>query len=236
VPPVTGETLASYLGRLATANHITTVDLLVILPPWFRTKICNHDDRGQHHMLVPAATDALQQLAVITGMPPASLARALPALGGGPPDPVRATTACRRCAAARGVRQPVPVHQPAHEQICTRHGIWLTSTGRPQLDLAACPEIITAQHHARRLLRHCTPQQLIFAQLAATQLIAGRRDRGTAPAAGSPQGRQRRVRLLEASNLHMANLAAEDELIHAAIYPDVIALAAIALTEARPAR
>ncbi len=95
--------LVSYLGRLATANHITTGDLLVILPAWFRTKICNHDDRGQHHMLGPAATDALRQLAIVTGMPPASLVGVLPAFGGGPPDPVRATTGCRRCA-ARGVR------------------------------------------------------------------------------------------------------------------------------------
>ena len=32
----------------------------------------------------------------------------------------------------------------------------------------------------------------------------------------------------------MTNLAAPDELIHAAIYPDAIALAAMALTDARP--
>ena len=42
---IAGEVLASYLGRLAAANHITTDDLLTILTPWFNTKIRNHDDR-----------------------------------------------------------------------------------------------------------------------------------------------------------------------------------------------
>ena len=41
---IAGEVLASCLGRLAAANHITTDDLLTILPPWFNTKIGNHDD------------------------------------------------------------------------------------------------------------------------------------------------------------------------------------------------
>ena len=228
--PITGETLPSYLGRLATANHITINDLLVILPAWFRTKICNHDDRGQHHMLAPAATDALHRVAIATGRAPIALARALPAFGGGPPDPVRATTACRRCAATRGIHQPVLTHVPAHQQICTRHGLWLACADRPQLDLAACPEIIAAEHHARRLLRHCTSQQLIFALLAAAPLIASQRDRDTVSAAGSPQGRQRRARLLKASNPHVNSPAAQDELIRAAIYPDAIALAATTLT------
>jgi len=228
--PVTGETLVSYLGRLAAANHLTTSDLLVILPAWFRTKISSHDDRGQHHMLAPAAAGALRRLAIATGMAPTALARALPAFGGGPPDPVRATTACRRCAATRGIHQPVPVHVPAHQQICTRHGIWLTGAGRPQLDLAACPEIIAAQHHARRLLRHGTAQQLIFAQLAAARRIASQPDHDTVSAVRSPQDRQRRARLLKASNPHTSSTAAQDELICAAIYPDAIALAATTLT------
>ena len=159
--------------------------------------------------------------------------RALPAFGGGPPDPVRATTACRRSAATRGIHQPVPVHVPAHQQICTRHGLWLTGADRPQLDLAARPEIIAAEHHARSLLRQCTSQQLIFALLEAARLIAGQRDRDTVSATGSPQDRQRRVRLLKAGNPHVSSPAAQDELIRAAIYPDAIALAATTLTGTR---
>ena len=127
--------------------------MLTVLPSWFSTKISNRDDRAQHHMLIPAAAEALRALAHLTDTTPASLARALPAFGtAGPHSPVRATTACRRCAARRGIHQPVPVHLPAHDKVCTRHGIWLSDAGQPHLDLAACPEIITAQHRASRLL------------------------------------------------------------------------------------
>src|SRR6266540_2808549 len=81
VTPITGETLISYLTRLATANHLTTSEILVVLPTWFTTKINNPDERAQHHMLAPATTDALHALARLTGTSPAGLARALPAFG-----------------------------------------------------------------------------------------------------------------------------------------------------------
>ena len=108
-------------------------------------------------------------------------------LGGGPRGPARATTACRRCAAARGITQPVPVHQLAHETVCTRHAIWLSPPGLPQLDVSACPEIITAQHRARRLLRRCTPEQLIHAQVQAATLAASGRPPGQEPSAQREQ-------------------------------------------------
>jgi hypothetical protein len=151
VTPITGEVLISYLTRLACTNHLTLTEVLAVLPSWFSTKISNSDDRAQHHMLIPAAAEALRALAHLTGTAPVSLARALPAFGtAGAHSPVRATTACHRCAARRGIHQPVPVHLPAHHKVCTRHGIWLSDAGQPQLDLAACPEIITAQHRVSR--------------------------------------------------------------------------------------
>ena len=86
---IAGEVLASYLGRLAAANHVTIDDLLTILPPWFNTKIRNHDDRSQHHMLAPALPGAILTLATLTGKAPAVLTRALPAFGARYlPDPV----------------------------------------------------------------------------------------------------------------------------------------------------
>src|SRR5271154_4635474 len=91
VTPLTGEELISYLTRLACANPLTEV--LAALPPWFSTKTSNRADRAQHHMLIPAAPEALRALARLTGTTPASLARALPAFGtAGPHSPVRATT------------------------------------------------------------------------------------------------------------------------------------------------
>ena len=219
---IAGEVLASYLGRLAAANHITIDDLLTILPPWFNTKIRNHDDRSQHHMLAPALPGAVLALATLTGRTPAVLARALPAFGAGYlPDPVRATTACRKCLASRGICQPVPVHRPACHLICSRHGLWLSAAGLPQLDLTACPEIITAHQRSHKLLRRCTPQQLMIAHLAA--------ERTFREPSRPPQRWRHRLRQLKTTNPNLGD-SLQDELIHAAIYPDALEQAAAVIT------
>nr|EJJ02228.1 hypothetical protein JVH1_0252 [Rhodococcus sp. JVH1] len=61
VAPITGQTLSSYLPRLARTNHLTLTEVLATLPSWFSTKINNPDELSQHHMLVPATTDALSR-------------------------------------------------------------------------------------------------------------------------------------------------------------------------------
>jgi TniQ len=230
VSPVSGETLPSYLGRVAAANHITAAALLALLPRWFRTKIRDCDDRGQHFRLLPAAAGALRQLAAVTGIPGTALTHALPAftyLTGNPAEPVRATAACHRCLAADGIRQPVPVLLAAHLRICTRHRLWLPASGLPQLDLSPCPDITAAQHQARRLLRRYTPQQLISAHAAAAEHL-------TSPATdlpARPANWQQRVSLLQAGNTRPGSRApSRDQLIAAAIYPDAIALATSTLT------
>jgi hypothetical protein len=226
VTPVTGEVLISYLTRLAHANHLTLTEVLAVLPSWFSTKISNRDDRAQHHMLIPAAAEALRALAHLTGTTPAGLARALPAFGtAGTHSPVRATTACHRCAARHGIHQPVPVHLPAHHKVCTRHGIWLSDAGQPQLDLAACPEIITAQHQASRLLRRCTPQELMLAYQAAATAIPP----WPASPAAIPLHWRHRLLTLQTVNHHHGTPTDHDAYTHAAIYPDAVAIAAAAL-------
>jgi hypothetical protein len=221
--PVTGEELISYLTRLAHANHLTLTEVLAVLPSWFSTKTSNSDDRAQHHMLIPAADQALRALARLTGTTPASLARALPAFGTADThSPVRATTACRRCAARHGIHQPVPVHLPAHRKVCTRHGIWLSDAGQPQLDLATCPEIIAAQHRASRLLRRCTPQELMLAHQAAARAIPAW---PPSPAA-IPLHWRHRLLTLQTANHRYGTPTDLDAYTHAAIYPDAIALAA----------
>ncbi|WP_432830762.1 TniQ family protein [Dactylosporangium sp. CA-092794] len=226
VPPVTGEALLSYLTRLAAANHLTIGEVLAVLPTWFTTKTNNPDERAQHHMLAPATTDALHALARLTSTTPAGLARALPAFGTTDTHgPVRATTACHRCTARRGILQPVPVHLPAHHKICTRHGIWLSDTSQAHLDLAACPEIITAQHRANRLLRRHTPQQLLLTYQAAAKSIP---PWPTSPAA-IPLHWRHRLLTLQTANHRYGTPTDHDAYIHAAIYPDAITLAAAEL-------
>jgi hypothetical protein len=223
VPLITGEVLISYLGRLANANHLTLTEVLTVLPPWFRTKIRNHDDRSQHHALSPAVPQSLHALAHLTGSAPDNLALALPAFGtGNPAGPARAITACHKCTACHGISQPVPVHLPAQRKVCTRHGVWQSDGGQSHLDLTGCPEIIAAQHRARRLLQHLTPQQLILAHLTAAREISQR----PVSATSSPPHWSRRLRTLQAANQHLSTPADLDTLTQAAIYPDAIALAA----------
>jgi hypothetical protein len=126
---VNGETLASFLGRLAAANQ-TSLDALL--------------------------GDAAARLAVVSGSTIAGIKNALPAFGGKRGQPVRAVTACRLCTAARHIRQPVPVHLPACHQVCLRHGIWLSGPGTPQFSVRGCPDILDAERRARRLLCRCT--------------------------------------------------------------------------------
>jgi len=223
---VNGETLVSYLNRLATANHLTISEVLGVLPAWFTTKTNNVDDRSRHHMLAPATTDALHALARLTGASPASLARALPAFGTiDTHGPIRATTACHRCAARHGILDPIPVHLPAHHKICTRHGIWLSDAGQPHLDLTTCPEIISAQHQTNRLLRRHTPQQLLLAYRAAAKSIPAW---PTSPTAIPLHWRHRLLRL-QTINHRYGTATDHDDYIHAAIYPDAITLAAAEL-------
>ncbi len=72
--PVTGETLASFLGRLATVNHTSPDALLEFLPPWFRVKTRWHDDRWQHDQLTPWAGDAAARPSPPAPPPPAATA------------------------------------------------------------------------------------------------------------------------------------------------------------------
>ena len=104
--PVTGETLASFLNRLAVANRTSTEALPEALPPWFGIKARWHDDRWQHDQLIPREDDAAARLAAISGTTATAIRNALPAFGSLASQPARAGTACR--ALHRG-----PAHQPA---------------------------------------------------------------------------------------------------------------------------
>lgn len=227
---VTGETLISYLTRLAHANYLTVAEVLAVLPSWFSTKINNRDDRAQHHMLAPTTAEALRALAHLTSTTPTSLARALPAFGAtNAHSPVRATTACHRCVARRGIHQPVPVHLPIHDKVCTRHGIWLAHANEPNPDLTACPEIITAQHRVNRLLRRYTPQQLTLAHQIAVRDVPA----WPASLTALPHHWRHRLLMLQTTNHRRSIPTQHDTYTYAAIYPEAITLAAEILSSGR---
>jgi len=210
--PVTGETLASFLGRLAAVNRTSPAALLEILPPWFRVKTRWHDDRWQPGNLIPWAGDAATRLAVISGSTAEAVKNALPAFSGEHGRPLRATVACQLCAAARGIRQPVPVHLPAHQQLCARHGIWLSGPGTPQFSVRGCPDILDAERRACRLLRRCTIEQLIYARIQA-------------PADQAEHAWKRRTAALIESNPRSVTQTSPQALFQAAAYPDAVAAA-----------
>jgi hypothetical protein len=208
--PVAGEALASFLGGLAAANRTTPQILLEILPPWFRVKARWHDDRWQPSSLRPWADDAAARLALISGSASAAIKNALPAFSGMRGQPARAVTACRLCAAARRITQPVPVHLPAHHQVCLTYGIWLSGPGTPQFSVRGCPEILAAERHARHLPRRCTIEQLIYSKIQAS---AGQDD----------DAWKRRTLALIETNPRQVTESSAQALFQAAAYPEVIA-------------
>jgi len=216
--PLAGEALASFLGRLAAVNRTTPEAVLDILPPWFRVKARWHNDRWLPSSLMPWADDAAARLAVTSGSAAAAVKNALPAFGGTRGQPVRAVTACRLCTASRRISQPVPVHLPAHHQVCLRHGIWLPAPGTPQFSVSRCPDILAAERQARRLSRRCTIEQLIYSRLHAP---AGHADR---------EWKHRMTALIE-SNPRPVTESGPQALFQAAAYPEAIAAAAANLRQ-----
>jgi hypothetical protein len=208
-----GETLASFIGRLATVNRATPEALLDVLPPWFRIKARWHDDRWQPGHLMPWADDAAARLALISGTTAPAIRNALPAFGTRTSQPARAAAACRLCTAARRIQQPVPVHLPAHHQVCLRHGTWLSGPGTPQFSVRGCPDILAAERQARRLLRRCTAEQLIYSRVQA-------------PADQADRVWKRRMMALIESNPRPVTESSPEGLFQAAAYPEAIAAAA----------
>jgi hypothetical protein len=114
--------------------------------------------------------------------------------------------------AARRIRQPVPVHLPAHHQVCLRHGIWLPGPGAQQFSVSGCPDIPAAEHQARRLLRRCTVEQLIYATVQA-------------PAEQAERAWKRRMAALIRSNPRPVTESSPQALFLAAAYPETITAA-----------
>lgn len=224
--PVAGETLASFLSRLAVVNRISLEALLEALPPWFRVKARWHDDRWQHDQLAPRAGDAADWLAALSGSTTQAIRNALPAFGARAGQPARAVIACRHCTATRGIRQPVPVHLPAHHQVCLKHGIWLPGPGTPQFNVGECPDIMAAERHARRLLRYCTIEKLIHSRIQAMRPPGGQ--------PGPDQAWKRRMQALIQSNPRTVIESGPQTLLLAAAYPEAIATAIATIHRSRP--
>lgn len=108
VAPLTGETISSYLARLAAASHLPAANITGCLPAWFASRAAACDDLNGNSF--PRPGDAVY-LAALTGISENSLRHALPALAlayGSPRPPGRVTRSCRRCATRHGQHGPGP--------------------------------------------------------------------------------------------------------------------------------
>lgn len=215
VTPITGETISSYLTRLAGASHIPVRNITGCLPSWFASRAAACDDLNGNSFPRPGDT---AYLAALTGTSENSLRHALPALSltyGSTRPAARAASACHRCAARH---EPIPVHYPAHQRTCHRHRTWL---GRLiQIDVTAAPDIITASKHASRLARGHGITRLILAEIAARQQTAIQ-----------PATRRRAIALA----LAIPGLdPGHPDIAEAAAYPDTIKIAAALLATPGP--
>ena len=85
--------------------------------------------------------------------------------------------------------------------------------GTPQFSVRGCPDILAAEHQARRLLRRYTVEQLIYGTVQAPAEQAG------------PAWKRRMAALIE-SNPRPVTESGPQALFLAAAYPEAIAAAA----------
>lgn len=169
--PVGGETISSYLARVAAASSLPAGAVAGCLPPWFAARAAGCDDLAATGQ--PQPVD-IRHLAALTGTSEPALRHALPALAVGGRPPVRATLSCERCAARHGQRSPVPVHIPAHQRACPRHRTWL---GRAiQIDITEVPDIAAASRKASWLARKYGVTRFVLAETTARQGTIGEPD------------------------------------------------------------
>jgi len=213
VAPLAGETISSYLARLAAASHLPLTGITGCLPPWFASRATACDDLNSTSL--PRPGDAAR-LAALTGITEKALRHALPALNlafGDPRPPLRAARACQRCAARHGQHGPVPVHYPAHQRTCPRHRVWL---GRAtHFDITAAPDITAASRQASRLAREHGITRLVLAETTARQETTG-----------GPDARRRAAALTLASP---ALDPGHPDTAEAAAYPETVKIAAALL-------
>ncbi|MFI9765075.1 TniQ family protein [Streptomyces sp. NPDC051963] len=189
-PPVHGETIGSYLNRLADANHLTIGHLSSLVGP--SRQHGRVDNRVGYW--TPAA---LSRLAFLTGRSASLLVHAMPPLGaiGDPslrlPHSVteevtepRLRPACRLCMARRHIRGLVVRSTPPQQGVCHRHRRWLL--GDEQYDLTRLPEVLCANRPHQRLVRRGTLPSTDLAYIAAhDRALIGSRPKPAAHLFGS---------------------------------------------------
>ncbi|MEU8472772.1 TniQ family protein [Streptomyces sp. NPDC029006] len=178
LPPVHGETIGSYLNRLADANRLSVRQLSALIGP---DRHHRRDDNRTGHW----TPGSLRRLAALTGRDPAALSHAMPALATirepgqrQPPLLIEEATeapkrlACRPCMDRRGIPGLVIRSTPHPQGVCHRHRRWLL--GQEQHQLYSLPEVHEANRRHRRLVHRRQDQFLALDYLAARSRMLSR--------------------------------------------------------------
>ncbi|NBE85192.1 TniQ family protein [Micromonospora rubida] len=221
-PPVTWETVTSYLERLAATNHTAVRDIEAAIDA-SPNKVSYSHKRNFN----------LDKLSALTGQPADHLRRVLPELRQPAPRwwlfQAFPRPACPPCV-RRHRGGPVHRYYPHHVTACVKHNLWLgtrapAATAWPVTDHAInierLPEIKSAQVRHRRLVRRYGQAAVLIATRAAFDAwehIHGRY-------LGHNQDRRLTVLQPAAHQHHL-----EDPAFHAASYPEIVAAANLFVT------
>lgn len=235
VIPVAGEYHLGYVGRLARANHLESGELADALND--TAAIAVYGPRGwkQHEQerLAAAASQPLARIARLCWPDASYYLRDIEGFH------QKLRPACRRCAARRGITEPVACQLPPHQTLCRRHRLWTGPSARShagQLDVSPFPEILRAQRRHLALVHHHPWQYVDTAIGDATRAIHHALRAGT-----WIPGQQQRLHQLAPGTWQQAlagvlaiSPARPDDgpghpVIEIAIYPDVVRLAARSL-------
>lgn len=213
VAPFQNETVHSFLYRLATANHISVLDLEAYLAEPLQPR-------------THPATPRPEWLSIASGWPTPLLTSRLcwPTARHRTNKPI---PACRSCMARRGVFQPVRIHRRPHVQVCLKHQLWIGGTGDDpdtQLDLSNLPEVIRAQRRHNRLARLHGTQATHTAHTDARHILARWTERGD-----WPHHRERRLDTYFGHPHWQVRVHSAE--MHAANYPEIVALTAILVSD-----
>ncbi|WP_018586204.1 TniQ family protein [Salinispora arenicola] len=177
VRPMRGETVISYVFRLADANDLArpTILLGALGRPTrglTRSLVNDFDIRVNQH--------SLDRLETFTGIPAARLRKALPGLhrlDDTLPEEIPAFRPsrawglhdyCDQCAARLPAQHTIRVYSLYFPKLCRKHRVWFAD----RTDLTNTPEIITAHRRYGRLLAATGDRQWAYGQLhRATQII-----------------------------------------------------------------
>lgn len=158
VPPFHDETVASFIRRVAAANHVSEKALRELL--------------GVRMLKQTPITALIEPLSIVTGFAESVLCLALPEFGPGPVTDApghfgrplaqsrrsRERPACRRCVQAAGIRGPVNRWVTHEQNVCLRHQLWIgegCTEADDQIDISVLPSTSRAQRHHRNLItRH----------------------------------------------------------------------------------